>query len=535
LGAHRALALTATVLVFAGSADLVRADEPSSSDPSAAAEGPAQASPAPLQPVPAPAPMAEPMPAPAVPAPAPVPAPAAPPVPAPTAAATVDTPPVELSGAEWFARPRLSLSVGGPGRTFKLRFFGFLEADYMADTTRSYDDSMGTALVARTDTYENHHGRTQFSLRSTRLGFGFESPSIGAFSPSAVIESDFAGSQPSPPASTEAVYFASPLFRIRHAYVTVKSPYLDLLFGHTFDVFGWQSYFDPSGLRNQLFSRNPQLRISRVLNPEGLVTFELAAAAVRPVQRDSGVPDISAGLRFSFNGWQGIRTPGNERIVAMPLTLAVSGISRQFKANAWAQPPIQSANSVMGWGISVDAFLPIIPATNFVDRGNRLALMGSFVKGSGIGDLISVTGGAKFRTLDNPANTNPPPEYVDNTDNSGLIAFDDQGVLHTIDWTAIRVGLQYYLPSTGRWIFSANYTQAHSANMAVLYPRGGHEVDLKTYVADTFRYADAKLTFDVTPVLRVGVYGQFTQTVYVDAVSDKPHNFRIAGQSIYLF
>jgi hypothetical protein len=275
-----------------------------------------------------------------------------------------------------------------------LRFFGFLEVDYMTDTTRSYDDSMGTSLVARTDTYENHHGRTQFSLRSTRLGFGFESPTLGEVTPSAVLECDFAGSQASPPGSTEAVYFASPLFRIRHAYVKLKSPYVDLLMGHTFDVFGWQSFFDPTGLRNQLFSRNPQLRVSREFNPEGAVTVELAAAAVRPVQRDSGVPDGSAGLRVSFNGWQGIRTPGNERIEAMPLTLAISGLVRQFKANAFAPPPTQSSNSATGWGVSFDAFLPIIPATNFVDRGNRLALMASFVKGTGIGDLISVTGGA---------------------------------------------------------------------------------------------------------------------------------------------
>src|SRR5450631_1411832 len=95
----------------------------------------------------------------------------------------------ELTGAAWSARPRLALTVGEASRGFKLRFFGFLEVDYMTDTTRSYDDSMGTSLVARTDTYENHHGRTQFSLRSTRLGCGFDSPTLGEVTPSAVLES----------------------------------------------------------------------------------------------------------------------------------------------------------------------------------------------------------------------------------------------------------------------------------------------------------------------------------------------------------
>ena len=449
----------------------------------------------------------------------------------PSEAATHEAEPAELSGAAWFARPRLGVSVGEPSRSFKLRFFGFLQVDYLTDTTRSYDDTMGMSLVARTDTYENQHGRTQFSLRSTRLGFGFESPDLGGLTPSAVIESDFAGSQASPPGSAEAVYFDSPLFRIRHAYVTLKSPYLDFLMGHTSDVFGWQSYFDPSGMRNQLFSRNPQLRVSRAFNPEGKVTVEVAAAAVRPVQRDSGVPDGSAGLRVSFNDWQGIRTPGNERIVAMPLTLAVSGIVRRFKANAFAPPPTQNSNSATAWGVSFDAFLPIIPATNFIDRGNRLALMASFVKGTGIGDLLSVTGGAIFPTLPNPAMAYPPQVYDSNVDN-GLVSFDTQGMLNTIDWTALRVGLQYYLPSTGRWIFSANYTQAHSANMAMLYGDPSR-FDLQAHFAETFRYADAKLTFDVTPVVRVGVSSQYTQTVYIDG--DKPHNLRVSGQAIYLF
>ena len=58
-------------------------------------------------------------------------------------------------------------------------------------------------------------------------------------------------------------------------------------------------------------------------------------------------------------------------------------------------------------------------------------------------------------------------------------------------------------------------------------------------MADTFRYADAKLTFDVTPVVRVGLAGQYTQTVYLPDEGtgdiDRPHNIRIVGSTIYLF
>jgi len=524
LGASKAPALVAAVLVLAGGGGFAQADEPLDASPTqdASASDLSDAGSIEHQQEAVSAPTS-----------APVPAPPASVLPA------TESAPAESTGAAWFARPRLAVSAGEGTQSFKLRFTGFLSLSCMTDTTRSYDDSMGTLLVARTDTYENHHGRTQFSLRSTRLGFGLESPVVGGVTPSAVIESDFAGSQASPPGSTEGLYFDSPLFRIRHAYVKLKSPYVDVLMGHTFDVFGWQSYFDPSGLRNQVFSRNPQLRLSHEFNPDGAVTVEIAAAAGRPVQRDSGVPDGSAGVRVSFNGWQGIRTPGNERIVAKPLTLAVSGIVRQFKTNAFAPPPNQTSNHATGWGLSLDAFLPVIPASNFIDRGNRLALMASYVRGTGIADLIGATGGAQFPILRKDALINPPLIYDANVD-QGLVSFDTVGVLHTIDWTAIRIGLEYYLPSTGRWIFAANYTQAHSANMAMLFPDGGSEIEVQTYVADTLRYADAKLSFDVTPVVRVAVSGQYTQTVYLPtpAISpdrDKPHNIRVSGSALYLF
>jgi hypothetical protein len=39
--------------------------------------------------------------------------------------------------------------------------FAAVEADLIYDTTRSYSDSIGSALVARKETYEGRNGRTQ--------------------------------------------------------------------------------------------------------------------------------------------------------------------------------------------------------------------------------------------------------------------------------------------------------------------------------------------------------------------------------------
>jgi hypothetical protein len=176
--------------------------------------------------------------------------------------------------------------------------------------------------------------------------------------------------------------------------------------------------------------------------------------------------------------------------------------------------------------------VPIRAARSADDRGNKLSLTGSFVTGSGIGDLITTTGGATFPTLPNPAQANPPPEYHGNIDH-GLVSYDTQGELHTIDWQTLRVGLVYYLPPTGRVFLSVNYTQAYSKNMRDLFPQGGAEIELLTRVVDRSRYADANVFFDLTNAVRLGLSGSYAGVEYIDG--DKPHNYRGHAQAMYFF
>jgi hypothetical protein len=520
-GATKAPALVAAVLIIAGGAGLARADEPVDKGSAEEAIAPAAA------PVETPT-SATPPPAATTAAPA-----AAAPEPPPLVQA-----PAETAPASWFARPPIAIIVGEGSRQFKLTLYGFVEADYIFDTTRSYDDAMGSSLVARKDTYEGNHSRSQFSMRNSRLGFAFESPVVGGVKPTAVLEADFFGHQDDPPTTSENTYFNSPTYRVRHAYVKLQNPYIDVLLGQTYDLFGWQNFSSPCsleflGLPNQLFSRNPQLRLSHGFGADGAVGVDIAVSAGRPAQRDSQVPDGSAGLRINFNRWKGITTPGNVGTTSLPASIGVSGIVRSFKVNAFAPPPPRDSNSATGWGMAVDAFVPVIPAASEGYRSNRLTLTGSFVRGTGIADLITSGGGAKFPDLPNPAQANPAPIYEANIDSS-LVTFDANGVVHTINWTAFRVGLQYYLPPSGRFLFSANYTQSHSDNMSKLYPKGDSKVELLGMIADTSRYLDANLFWDAAPALRLGISGQYTQVEYLDGVN-KPHNLRGMAQTVYVF
>ena len=472
----------------------------------------------------------------------PPPAPAStPPVSSPSSGTA--SPPTSLAAREaeastpptsWFARAPLAVSIGEGSHRWRMTVYGFVEADVINDSTRSYSDSIGSSLVARNETYEGRVGRTQFSIRNTRLGFQFEAPTIGGVRPSAILEADFFGNQPA--STSEAAYFDSPGFRIRQAYLKLENPVIDVWAGQTYDLFGWQNYFFPAsleflGLPNEAFGRTTQVRLAHTFSSDA-VSLDIAVAALRPAQRDSEIPDGNAGLRFSVNPWKGITTPGNGGTTALPLSIGVSGTLRQFKVNAFTPPPTQSSNSAQGWGISIDALVPIIPGRDADDRGNRLTLTGSFVHGTGIADLVGAGGGASFPTLPNPAQDPTPPAYPQDIDN-GLVTFDPTGVLHTIDWQTFMVGIQYYLPPTGRVILSANFTEAYSDNIANLYPRGGSEIELLSRVAKLLRYADANIFWDVTPAVRVGASFQYTTTEYVDG--ETPRNLRSMAQALYFF
>jgi hypothetical protein len=82
-------------------------------------------------------------------------------------------------------------------------------------------------------------------------------------------------------------------------------------------------------------------------------------------------------------------------------------------------------------------------------------------------------------------------------------------------------------------IVSANFTEAYSKNMAVLYPMGGTEIELLTRVAKLSRYADVNVLWDVTPAVRVGGSFQYTSTEYVDG--ETPRNLRAMAQALYFF
>jgi hypothetical protein len=468
----------------------------------------------------------------------------------------------------WFVRPPFALTAGAAS-DWKLTIFGFAEADAMRDSTRSFNDGLNNSVVAHAGTQAGDNPRLQFTIRNSRIGFNLEAPTFGGIRSTALLEFDLFGNQPSinsgggssgqAPGSgftTEGAYFNNAAFRVRHAYMKIEDAFVDVLAGQTYYLLGWQNYFFGAtcgflGMPNELFNRTVQVRLSHTFESDP-VNIEIAAGGFRPVQRDSAIPDLQAGVRIALNNWKGMTTPGSGGTGALPASIGVSGLVRQFKVDPYAPlpgPPIPLA----GWALAVDALIPIIPVKDSTDRGNALTLTAEFVTGTGDADQYTgMTAGATMPNVyplpaDTPVNaagmsvpqaTGAAPlvgvPYTPDVD-PGLVAFDSNGILHTINWQSFLVGFQYYLPPTGRLFISGNYSQVTSSNIASLYhpdsPRQPWVNPLAVFRGS--RYVDGNIFFDVTPPVRVALSFQRVAQELADGTN--AYNTRFESTFLYFF
>jgi hypothetical protein len=297
--------------------------------------------------------------------------------------------------------------------------------------------------------------------------------------------------------------------------VKLETKVVDLLFGQYWQLFGWQGINQPNtvqiqGIPGEVYSRAPQVRISRKIPAGDAATFEIAVAAARPVSRASATPDGQAGLKLSFNNWKAWHTGGSTGSVLDAAMIGVSVVGRRLAVNEFAA---NSHSDVVknGYGISVDALLPIVPASK-ENHGNAFTIQGSYTNGAGIADLYqSLSGGVGNPALPNPGMANPAPTYTSNIDN-GIVLFHNDGggvfSLHPIQWTSYLAGAQYYFPGSGRVWLAANYSHLESQN--------AHLYGAPAKVFDKEDWFDGNLFLDATTNARFGVEYSRTQQTYVD-------------------
>jgi hypothetical protein len=429
-----------------------------------------------------------------------------------TAQTTAGASPAELVGATPQPTPT----------SWKTRLYGFVEFDAIHDSTQSFTEASLNGLIAPRGTYLGDHGRTQFTAKNSRIGLLVDAPPFRSIAVSGHINFDFFGSQPTD--VTENDFYVVGTMRLRHAYLKLKTPVLDLLAGQHPTLFGWGGAgFYPGtvaflGVVGQVYHHDAQLRLSRTVGIRA-ISVEGALAAVRPGQREAEIPDLEAGIRVTHGRWIGRTVQGNDRPEIVPLSVGVSGLSRRFSVAEYRELPKRSRNAT-GWGLAVNAFVPIIPASSVDDFSNCLTFTGEFSLGTGTADRYSfLTGGARFQALPNPSGRLVPPLYRPNADN-GLVTFDADARLKTIDWQAFVLGLQYYVPVpvVRLWV-TGLYARLESNNLADLTPQPNHG-DIITKA----EYVDGSLFVGVTPDVHFGLSLQVTEQTRANG--PRPRNVR---------
>jgi hypothetical protein len=411
--------------------------------------------------------------------------------------------------------------------------YGFIETDAIWDSTRTLNDNAGTAQIARPTTPAGDNSRFTFAARNSRIGLRVKAPEIGwGIRTSAQLEMDFLGAQlpigtTQPYQGSEAAYFTNPTFRVRHMNLRVETPVIDFLVGQYWHLFGWQNAYHPNtveiqGVPGEIFSRTPQLRISKTVKAKPL-TFEIAIAATRPVQRDTGLPDAEGGIRLALDTWTAVQTRGATGTQISPLSVAVTGLARRVRVDQWSANP-KGTNDLRLGALAVDGFLPVIPGTKD-EKGNSLALNGEYASGYGFADMYSgFTGGITFPAL--PAmGTTPSAPFAANIDN-GVVTYDPAGRLHGIEWSTYLVGAQYYLPGLkGKLWISGNYSHMESNN-ADLY-------GTPAKLTKAYDWWDVNVFVDPIGAVRIGVeYANF-KTMYADGFHAVNARAQLSGFFIF--
>jgi len=475
-------------------------------------------------------PAPEPAPAPEA-APAPTPEPAAPPAaepqaapPAPASAAPTPPPPAAPEPPPP-PKPGAAPEPSPVKTKWGATLYGWLQADGIYDTTQSFTEGSGGGIIQAKGSYGGENGRTTYSFRNSRFGFRLNAPEVAGIKASGLVEVDFGGNQP--PGITETQFWSNAAMRARHVWIKAETEYVDLLFGQTWNLFGWQPFFHPvtvelQGVPGQAFSRTQTFRFSHTFKTEP-VNIDVAVAAARPPQRDAAQPDLQGGLKLGVNGWKGQHGGGaGAASSADPLSIGVSGIARKFAVPAFAGGTTDPVKKT-GWGVSIDALLPVIPASS-LDSIGALSLQGSFQTGSGFNDQYTgLTGGITAPLTMAAAAATPPGAAV--AIDPGLLVYDAGGNVHTIDWNIFLVDLTYFFPG-GNVYVAANYSQMKSGNIT----------DYGAPPASVFtkeQWWDANIFWNVTPAFRIGAeYANFKQTMGDDS-ERKNSRFQFSG--FYMF
>ena len=407
------------------------------------------------------------------------------------------------------------------------RFYssGFIETDVINDSVRSFREVVGNTPIDQGNASNGNgaNGRTQLSIRNSRLAFGAEAPVVNDWKSKGYFEFDLLGYDPSPATSSTATsaseggFYTNPTTRIRHVYLQAESAEgWQVTAGQTWQLLGWQgNYFltsvDVAPLPGMLYGRTEQVRLMKTAKLSDDNSLQMAVAVLRPPQSDAIYPDIQAGVRAAFggrkSGYTGGSGAGTRKLT--PMSLGVSGAYRQFSVPD-GSGTVGSESKFSGYALAVDAFIPILAGTD--DVTGTLSLVAEYSEGQGYGDQFSGwtggTGSPLAAASKGPASAQTIKPNLD----GGIGDYISSTTFELINLQSMNAHLQYHLPNhIPDWV-DVGYCQLVSFNMDNFNTSGLASGGKALYNKTSSMFANYFHEF--TPQIRAGLEYAQLQTNY---------------------
>jgi hypothetical protein len=401
-----------------------------------------------------------------------------------------------------------------------LHFNGYVEESNVFDSTRSFN------------------GRTDFSLRQTRLYLRINAPEMDGWTMKGLVEGDFLGFDPAftptgaaaNGATAESTFYEQGTFRMRNADVVLTHDTWHVLVGQWWSLFGYTpSYviFNTStSTPINTFQRDAQIRLTKDMSFTDSFKWQWDVDVERPTQRDAGIPNVDAGVKFMYTDRKAGRLlfDGGE-FAPESTSIGVSGTYRQF-VNQNTDGYVADKTTFTGGGIAVSGFIPILTSDDGKNFKNNLSFTGEYVTGSGLADTYSgFTGGTTATVAGAGQNTNLDP---------GLAAFDTSGNFQLIQTTEFTAQLQYILPFETLMAINLEYGRLHANNISNLVVASGAAYDYNELYAVDFVYQFNAAFRAIAEYSRVATHYASNATVAAD-IGAYPTNNRYAISTVFNF
>lgn len=407
---------------------------------------------------------------------------------------------------------------------WKVLTSGFVEMDAFRDSRRSFTEVIANSPVDRPGTFSGENGRMQFSVRNSRLAFTFLPPQQGEWKSKGYLEFDLIGYDPAPSATTqsEGSFLTNPTFRMRHAYIDMQNNGWEVIAGQYWTLFGWEPTYvlttaSVPPAPGTVYQRTPQLTGMKTCAIGEQGKLQSGVSIARPSQRDSSMPNIDAGVKFS---WAGLGSGFSSYVgdaKVEPMSVALSGTMRQF-STATSANVADGMTKSNGTAFAVNAMLPILPSSDGKDLSNTITVTGEFSSGKGYADAFpGWTGG--LAQLPSGATGGASTSNID----AGQGGYDAGNSYQLVKLQSWNAEVQYHFPTEMHSFATAGYTQLSSSNINGLGPAKTSPLYDRTglYFVNLFH--------DLTPQVRVAVEYAKVTTHYVDDVSASDDRYQISG------